>query len=134
MNQQKALRVHLIAWRACFVLLAATLAVVFLPATGAQIPLAPKQGLWLAISLLFIAGLGFGMSRRNRACAVAIVAYCVTDQIVWWTSFRNPQADFFQPLMVSVSLSVVFLSGMQATFALHQPAETEGALSLAAQD
>ena len=131
MNMQKATQVHLIAWRTSFVWLVATLAVVIMPAISAQIPVVPKHGLWLAATLLSIAVLGLGMSRRNRACAVALFVSCVADQIVWWTSFRNPSAGLFQPLLMSVSLVVVFLLGMPATFALHQKVETENGLRLA---
>lgn len=70
-------------------------------------------------SLLFL-GLGFGMGRRSRTCAVLVFAVYLLGRLVIIAGMNSPSIVLgLSRLVLPVALTIIFLNAMRATFAYH---------------
>jgi serine/threonine-protein kinase len=70
-----------------------------------------------ALNLLDVAvigGLSFGISRRSRVCAVAMLLYWISSKLILWREAGKPQG-----VVTAIVFGWFFIQGVRGTFAWH---------------
>ena len=70
---------------------------------------------WELLDVGFIFGLAFGIYKRSRACAVAMLVYFVISKIIFLVESGKPSG-----VVMSVIFIYYFWQGVSATFAYHK--------------
>ncbi len=77
---------------------------------------AKQEGAWLGlIDVILCAGLAFGIQRKSRACAVALLALLVFSRL-----FEIISTGKMSGILISVIIGVFLFKGVVATFAYHR--------------
>jgi hypothetical protein len=70
---------------------------------------------WNLFEAGIIFGLGLGVYRKSRACAVLLIVYLIADNLYLWFGLKQ-----FQGIIFSLIVFIFYLRGAQGAFAYHK--------------
>src|SRR5438067_11113003 len=105
------------AARAAAIVAGVTLSVVILGLAGLTVFSSLGLNAWALADVALAAGLGYGIYRKSRICAVIMFVYFVGSKILLWSKQRP------QGIPLALVLGYFLFQGIQGTFAYHRLAE-----------
>ena len=119
MNMEKANKAIKSAWIAAIISAGVTLIFTVTGLYGLDL-----SALWIVIVVL---GLAFGIYKKNRACAVILFVFWVSDTIwVFWEFAAQGQVSGLIWLLAPrIIFAIFFFRGIRGTFAYHRIAKAE---------
>ena len=106
------------AWIAGTISGVLTLLVTLISVAGVDIP-GLEFDLWNLFDVLLIFGLTFGISRKNRVCAVLMFVYFVASKVLMWQ-----ESGSVSGLGMAALFGYFFFQGILGTFAYHRKYDT----------